>query len=97
MRRDWLLVFIISLLIGLCSRTEAEVLCRDQNGAVSAREACRKAETDVRDDSLLFIVGIRAFAGTDLDVADGRMSEGVGVVGADEADEFHLARWSVLD
>ena len=52
MRRDWLLVFIISLLIGLCSRTEAEVLCRDQNGAVSAREACRKAETRLNPAAL---------------------------------------------
>jgi len=44
MRRNWLLVIIIGLLIGLYSRTEAEVLCRDQSGAVFARETCRKAE-----------------------------------------------------
>src|SRR3954462_1268275 len=57
MRRDWLLVVIISLLIGLCSRTEAEVLCRDQNGAVSAREACRKAETRL-NPATLGLVGV---------------------------------------
>src|SRR5262245_19137409 len=44
MHRNWLLVIIVGLLIGLYSRTEAEVLCRDRSGALFVREACRKTE-----------------------------------------------------
>jgi len=52
MRRDWLLLIIIGLLIGLCSRTEADVLCRDQGGTLSVREACRKGETRLNPAAL---------------------------------------------
>src|SRR5262245_48699818 len=45
MRRNWLLVIVIGLVFGLCTRTEADVLCRDQSGTVSARESCRKGES----------------------------------------------------
>ncbi|MBI3800956.1 MAG: collagen-like protein [Deltaproteobacteria bacterium] len=45
MHRHWLSVVILGLLMGLCSRVNADVLCRDQNGAVFVRETCRKAET----------------------------------------------------
>src|SRR6266849_3490200 len=44
MRYNWLLV-AISLLIGLCPRANADVVCRDQSGTVFVRGACRKAET----------------------------------------------------
>jgi hypothetical protein len=52
MHRHWLLVVISSLSIGLCSRVNADVLCRDQNGAVFLRETCRKAETRLNTTAL---------------------------------------------
>jgi len=52
MHRHWLLVVIISLFIGLGSRAEADVLCRDQNGAVVVRDTCRKAETRLNATAL---------------------------------------------
>jgi hypothetical protein len=52
MHRHWLLVVIISLFIGLGSRAEADVLCRDPNGAVVVRDTCRKAETRLNATAL---------------------------------------------
>jgi hypothetical protein len=51
MRYNWLLV-ATSLLIGLCPRANADVLCREQSGAVVVRGACRKAETRLNATAL---------------------------------------------
>src|SRR2546421_11282228 len=44
MRPYWLWI-TMSLLLMFYSHANAEMLCREQNGAVFVREECRKAET----------------------------------------------------
>jgi hypothetical protein len=51
MRYNWLLI-ATGLLIWLCPHANADVLCRDQSGAVVVREACRKVETRLNATAL---------------------------------------------